>query len=65
MSTETDSYKEAIDLLCSCAAQFLMENDDGSIHHSFMSTEEALCAFLVKVGRLKEEGRATFRWVKP
>jgi hypothetical protein len=54
--------EEAVDLLCDCAAQFLMSDDDGTISHSYMSTEESLCAYLVKVGRLIPAKPGEFRW---
>jgi hypothetical protein len=52
---------EAMDLLCDCAGQFLIGSEDGTITHSFMSTEERLCAFLVANGRMEQIGRAKFR----
>lgn len=52
---------EAMDLLCDCAGLFLIEGDNGIITHSFMSTEERLCAFLVENGRMEQLGRAKFR----
>ena len=52
---------EAIDLLCDCAGQFLIETNDGNLTHSFMSTEERLCAFLVENGRMQEVGHVKFR----
>ena len=52
---------EALDLLCDCAGQFLIETDDGTLTHSFMSTEERLCAFLVENGRMEKVGRLKFR----
>jgi hypothetical protein len=54
---------ESLDVLCSCANQFLFEEDDGTITHSFMSTEEHLCAFLVKHGRMEQVSRGRFRMV--
>jgi hypothetical protein len=57
--TERD---ELLDVLCDCAGQFLMTREDGTLHHSFMSTEERLCAVLVKYGKLEEVARARFRW---
>lgn len=54
---------EALDLLCDCAEQFLMLQDDGTVRHSFMSTEERLCEFLVHRGRMEQIGRGHFRFV--
>lgn len=54
----------ALDLLADNAAQFLMEKPDGTLHHSFMSVEEATCTFLVEFDRLEQVGRASYRWVK-
>lgn len=54
----------ALDLLADNAAQFLMEKPDGTLHHSFMAIEEATCTFLVELNRLKQVGRASYRWVK-
>ena len=54
---------EAVDLLCDCAGQFLMSKDDGTVHHSFMATEEALCRYLVQAGRLVEVGHGRFKWL--
>jgi hypothetical protein len=56
---------EAIDLLCDCAGQFLMEDENGNLRHSFMSTEEALCDFLVRQGLLMQISRGVFRFVRP
>ena len=55
---------EANALLEDCAGQFLMSKDDGTVHHSFMSTEEALCRHLVKIGRLVPEGHERFKWAE-
>jgi len=54
--------EEAVELLCDCAGQFLMSDDDGTISHSYMSTEESLCAYLVRVGRLIPAKPGQFRW---
>jgi hypothetical protein len=54
---------EALDVLCNCAYQFLMgdDKDPQLIRHSFMSTEEHLCAFLVAHGRMEAVSRGVFR----
>ena len=54
---------EALDMLSDCAWQFLMEDskDPTLLHHSFMSTEERLCDFLVQHGRMEQVSRGTFR----
>ena len=54
------SIAESNDMLLSCAEQFLMTDDHGIITHSYMSTEEALCAMLVKRGILKQISRGKF-----
>jgi len=61
---DKEELEMATDLLADNAGQFLMEHTDGSLHHSFMSVEEATCDFLVRVGRLEQVGRASYRWVK-
>ena len=53
---------DAIDLLIDCAGQFLFE-ENGIVTHSFMSTEERLCDFLVKIGRMEQIGRAKFKFI--
>lgn len=55
------SIEESNDMLLSCAEQFLMTDDHGVITHSYMSTEEALCAMLVKRGILEQISRGKFR----
>jgi hypothetical protein len=53
---------EELDLLISCAKQFLMEQDDGTVIHSFMEVEERLCEYLVRKGKLQQTGRNRFRF---
>jgi len=52
----------AIDLLCDCANQFLMSHENGILFHSFMSTEERLCDYLVSIGKLIPVKRGHFKW---
>jgi hypothetical protein len=65
VKTTEQEREEAVDLLCDCAGQFLMSDDDGTISHSYMSTEESLCAYLVRVGRLIPAKPGEFRWAMP
>jgi hypothetical protein len=68
LASETDraeraeaDLSEAIDLVCGCAGQYLISNDDGTVTHAFESAGEALCAYLVDHGRMEEVGRGRFR----
>ena len=56
-------WNEAIEVLVDCAYQFLMgdENDPQIIRHSFMSTEESLCEFLVENSRMERVRNGVFR----
>lgn len=56
--------EESNDMLLSCAEQFLMVDDNGIITHSYMSTEEHLCALLVKRGLLESVGPGKFKVVR-
>lgn len=56
--------EESNDMLLSCVHQFLMTDDNGIITHSYMSTEERLCALLVKRGFLESVGPGKFKVVK-
>ena len=62
---ERETHARALDLLCSCAAQWLLTQDDGTLRHSCMSVEEELCEFLVAAGRLEQVGRGHYRWAEP
>ena len=55
-----DIIKESNDMLMSSALQFLMQDDQGILTHSFMSTEERLCSLLVERGLLIEVSRGKF-----
>ena len=61
VSVLIDLIYESNDMLLSCAEQFLMTDDHGIITHSYMSTEEALCAMLVQRGILEQISRGKFR----
>jgi len=55
---------ESLDVLCSCANRFLISEDDGTLTLSVpSSTEEHMCAFLVKHGRMEQVGQGRFRMV--
>ena len=63
IDTVLESHAEMLDLLCDCAGQFLISHDDGTLSHSYMSTEERLCAYLVATGRMEVVPRGKFRFV--
>ena len=63
IDTVLESHADMLDLLCDCAGQFLISHDDGTLSHSYMSTEERLCAYLVEAGRMEVVSRGKFRLV--
>ena len=64
IDTVLESHADMLDLLCDCAGQFLISHDDGTLSHSYMSTEERLCAHLVEAGRMEVVSRGKFRLVE-
>jgi hypothetical protein len=66
LEQKDETYLDALELAESCARQWLITEDDGTVSHAFMSVEERLCDFLVKAGELVpvDGKRGVFRWVK-